>query len=164
MNSKKIIFVFTCLVSIVKPSGTATTDVSFYKYIQTAYKCPRLTRRYPEIAFSPFDLHDGINNQQSVKIIPFSVKIFSKLGMVPLSNNELCIRGEKLKNFLLPRDRTSQFQVLTGIAIWFSHCIQIPEYSERNVCYNKQKLKLEALDWKSILSLQDLISKYINQF
>merc|ERR1712080_646750 len=150
----------TGLVSIAKPSGTTITDGPFYKHIQTAYRCPRLTRRLPEIGFSPFDLHNGINNQQSVKIFPFSVKMFAKLGMVPLSNNELCIRGRKLNNFLLPRDHTSQFQVMAGIAIWFSHCMQISEYSKRNVCYNEQKLKLEALDWKSILSLEDLVSKY----
>merc|ERR1712080_396326 len=62
----------TGLVSIAKPSGTTITDGPFYKYIQTAYRCPRLTRRLPEIGFSPFDLHNGINNQQSVKKFPFA--------------------------------------------------------------------------------------------
>lgn len=168
MSSRNIIIAFTVLVFIIRSNATESYILwsarKLYGISPKVYNCPRFTKKLPEIVFSLFNLNDGINKQRSVKIIPFSVKLFAKLEMVSLPNNELCIRGEKLKNFRLPQDLTWDSQVRSGIAIWFSHCTQIGAYFKRNLCYKKQKMKLEALDWKSIRSLQDLILEYVNQF
>jgi hypothetical protein len=58
----------------------------------------------------------------------FSTRIFKMLDMVVLPSREVCVLGEKLKNYKLPEK--TQFYIMLSIAAWCFPCILDPMYTE----------------------------------
>lgn len=130
--------------------------------------CQSKKRISPEISLSPFQVTSdaqhvvgsGMRPEQPLTIFPVSVKAFSKLGLEVLESREVCILGQKLKNIILPTDSSSQFEIMTGIAIWFSPCIQRTSH-EQTRCFTRQMKRFNAIDVNQVTSLHALLSKLL---
>ena len=112
------------------------------------YACPKAPKFIsPDITLSPFQVSsDSQNNSERelpLVVIPISRRTFKTLDMHLLPSREVCILGNKLKNFVLPQN--SQFAIMVGIAIWFSPCL-----SQRT---NEQRLDCIELKFKSFESV-----------
>ena len=124
--------------------------------------CPPFEEPPPNMSMSPFYLaRDHENQTQFTTILPLSLRTFTALGMVLLENNQLCLRGKVLSNFLLPNRLSAQFQMLTGVAIWFSPCLQRQTLNMRKNCFKIQRMEFEKLDWNEINSLYELLVKFL---
>ena len=129
------------------------------------YTCPSFRRVSPEISLSPFqvtsDSRNGMSAEEPLTIIPVSVRAFSKLGLVVLPSREVCILGQKLPKIILPNDSGSQFEMMTGIAIWFSPCIQRTTQIKRKRCFTQQMKTFNSLEVNQVKSLHQLLSKLL---
>ena len=106
------------------------------------YECPKSSRRVPpKKTSSPFQaVLDDLNydeTKQQFAVPPVSTRLFKILDMVVLPSREVCVLGEKLKNYLLPED--SQFEILLSIAAWCFPCMSDPIHTKRKHCF-EQKL------------------------
>ena len=75
----------------------------------------------------------------------FSTRVFKMLDMVVLPSREVCVLGEKLKNYTLPEK--TQFYIMLSIAAWCFPCILDPMFTEteRRHCL-EQKLNSIVAD------------------
>ena len=106
------------------------------------YECPKSSRRVPpEKATSPFQAAlDDLNydeTKQQFTVPPVSIRLFKILDMVVLPSREVCVLGEKCKNYILPEDH--QFEILLSIAAWCFPCMSEPIHTKQRHCF-KQKL------------------------
>ena len=130
------------------------------------YICPSIRRMSPEISLSPFevlsDSPNQVDKEPTLTIIPVSIKAFSKLGMAMLPTNEICVLGQKLPRIVLPNDdATAQFEIMTGIAIWFSPCIIRDTHQKRKTCFRRQMRKFNEMDIDQVKSLHALLSRLL---
>ena len=163
-----LIAVCTLLNFVTSEDGSSTWPEArtLLTSVGRRYKCPPFPRISPEISLSPFqvtsDSHDGISSdEQPLTIIPVSVRSFSKLGLLVLPSREVCIVGQKLPKIILPNDPDSKFEIMTGIAIWFSPCIQRTTESKRDRCFTRQMKEFNKLDVNEVKSLHGLLSKFL---
>ena len=129
------------------------------------YICPSVRRISPEISLSPFEVLSDSPNQvrkePPLTIIPVSIKAFAKLGMAVLPTNEICVLGQKLPGVVLPNDPTTQFEMMTGIGIWFSPCIIRDTHQKRKSCFRRQMNKFNEMDIGQVKSFHGLISRLL---
>ena len=129
------------------------------------YFCPSVNGISPAITLSPFEIAsdspNGLRQEHYLTIIQVSLRMFSKLGMKVLPSNELCILGKKLDRIILPNDRTSKFEIMIAIAIWFSPCIQRTSRIKRRSCLARQMKKFNSLDLKKINNFSKFLIKFI---
>ena len=57
--------------------------------------------------------------------LPITSKMFSKLGVEVQFDRRLCLAGQKLRGFLMPKSRSLQVLIMKGFLKWYSSCIQI---------------------------------------
>ena len=125
--------------------------------------CPKSSKIVsPEISFSPFlvgsDAPGHVNTEkQPLVVIPVSTRMFKKLEMGVLPSREVCVLGEKLDNLILPPDFDSQFEVMTGIAIWFSPCVSAPTHEKRMDCFTEKTKEIGALNISQFKTLYQLV-------
>ena len=93
-------------------------------------ECPVSSKRIsPDINNSPFlvgsdAVDDSGNHEEKLIVVPISIGIFMKLELMLLPNREVCVLRKKLKNLRVPYP--SEFEIMTGIAVWFSPCFSRP--------------------------------------
>ena len=150
MSMKKIALV-VCLCCYTAPNDAIPViNRSLMKNNVGEEECPFSSKIIsPAINYSPFLVGtDGVdaqgNGQNPVTIVPLSIHIFRKLELVVLPNREICVLGEKLKSLRLPRD--SEFEVMTGIAIWFSPCVSRQTHAKRLKCFDRKMELANAMD------------------
>ena len=147
------IILFLVLICYFTPPKEATplnqlkiTSVSMF----SESGCPVSSKRIsPEINDSPFLVGtDGVTDpdttEKSLIVAPISTKLFKKLQLVVLPTREVCVLGEKLKNLRLPY--YSEFEIMTGIAIWFSPCVSRPTHMKRMECFDKKMNSINGVD------------------
>lgn len=123
--------------------------------------CPVSSKRIsPEINDSPFLVGtDGVTDtdtkEKSLIVAPISKKLFKKLQLVVLPTREICVLGEKLKNMRLPY--YSEFEIMTGVAIWFSPCVSRPTHMKRLECFDKKMNEINGVDIGLFKNLHDFL-------
>ena len=89
------------------------------------YACPNPSKWIlPDISLSPFqvgsDYHNDRKPEQRFTVVPVTARLFKKLDMVLLPSREVCISGEKSKNFILTESELlSELRIMIGIASGF---------------------------------------------
>ena len=136
------------------------------------YKCPQtISNDIPHISLSPFDDSASLRKRDTsqsyvsvgpTRIIPLSTRMFRNVGMVVLPNHQICVHGMKIANVLLPDDRQTQFEIMTGIAIWFSPCIHAASEVKKEQCFKSQMTQLNKLDMMQVSSLHELVMKFLS--
>ena len=123
--------------------------------------CPITSGRIsPEITDSPFLVgtdavdHKG-NKDEPMIVAPISRNLFNKLQLVVLPNREICVLGEKIKSLRLPYQ--SEFEIMTGIAVWFSPCTARPTHVKRVECLNKKMKSINDADITIFRNLHDFL-------
>ena len=126
--------------------------------------CPKSSKWIsPEISLSPFLVSSDSSNNEDVEnplvVVPLSIRIFKKLEMTILPSREVCVLGEKLKNIILPYD--SVFEVMTGIAVWFSPCVSIPTNNKRMQCIRQSMETVQSLDTKQFKTFYEFVVRAV---
>ena len=127
--------------------------------------CPKSSKWIsPEISLSPFivssDSSDNEDTEKSLVVVPLSIRIFRKLEMTILPSREVCVLGEKLKNIRLPDD-ASVFEIMTGIAVWFSPCISFRTNNQRTQCITQSMETIQVLDIKQFKAFYELVVRAV---
>ena len=123
--------------------------------------CPITSGRFsPEITDSPFlvgtDAVDRKGNKdETIIVAPISRNLFNKLELVVLPNREICVLGEKINSLRLPYQ--SEFEIMTGIAIWFSPCTSRPTHVKRVECLNRKMKSINDVDITIFQNLHDFL-------
>ena len=107
------------------------------------YACPKPTKEVSsEISSDPLQLGTDYQNDgklaQHFDVFPVATRLFKILDMAVLPSREVCVSGEKLRNFILPQDL--KFETMFSIAIFCISCIQEELQSKRSYCL-EQKLR-----------------------
>jgi len=129
--------------------------------------CPESTKWIsPEISLSPFIVSSDSSYDEDAEnplvVVPLSIRLFKKLQMRILPSREVCVLGEKLKNISLPDDgEDSVFEIMTGIAVWFSPCISIPANNQRMQCIKQSMETIQALDIKQFKTFYALVVRAV---
>ena len=129
--------------------------------------CPESTNWIsPEISLSPFIVSSDSSKEEDAEnplvVVPLSIRLFKKLQMRILPSREVCVLGEKLKNINLPDDgEDSVFEIMTGIAVWFSPCISIPANNQRMQCIKHSMETIQALDIKHFKTFYALVVRAV---
>ena len=141
MDSTSVAVYFLPFLAILDATQLSALDPVEYmsrgSLNSAGFTCPPFKRKSPEISLSPFQVtsqlrRTGSYDEKPITIIPLSARTLSKLGIVLLPNHEVCIRGKKLGRIVLPSNPIVQFEMMTGIGIWFSPCIQAATYTKKN--------------------------------
>ena len=112
--------------------------------------CPVSSRRIsPDISNAPFlvgsdAVDDSGNMEETLIVAPISLSMFMKLELSLLPTREVCVLGQKLKNLRVPYP--SEFEIMTGIAVWFSPCVSKPTNVERLQCFEKKMESIEDVN------------------
>ena len=124
-------------------------------------ECP-VSNKYisPAINYSPFlvgsdSMDDKGNRDDTMIVVPISRHLFEKLQLVVLPSREICVLGEKLKKIRLPYD--SEFEVMTGVGIWFSPCVSKETHAKRIECFDKKMELVNAADVRLFRNLYDIL-------
>ena len=123
--------------------------------------CPVSSRRiFPDISNAPFlvgsdAVDDSGNQEEKLIVVPISLSMFMKLELSLLPTREVCVLGQKLKNLRVPYP--SEFEIMTGIAIWFSPCVSKPTNVERLQCFEKKMKSIEAVNINRFKSLHHFL-------
>ena len=151
---------FIVALSMLVPCSNASSILR----ITSFNVCPKSSKWIsPEISLSPFLISsDSSNNEDSERplmVVPLSTRIFKKLEMTILPSREVCVLGEKLKNIILPYD--SVFEIMTGIAVWFSPCISLPTNNDRMQCVRKSMKTVQNLDVTQFKTIYELVRRAV---
>lgn len=161
------------LILVILPLGLLSMPVSSFVMGDVPkvtarryqYRCPSFKGISPVISLSPFEVRsdssNGMHQEHYLTVIQVSLKMFSKLGMMVLPSNELCIIGQKMDRIILPNDHTSQFEIMIGIAIWFSPCIHRTTQIKRKSCLTRQMKKFNSLELHKINTFSKFLTKFI---
>ena len=159
----KVIF-FAVLVCYITPPKNARANDRLQISSGISFGengCPITSRRIsPEITDSPFLVgtdevdHKG-NKIEPMIVAPISRNLFNKLQLVVLPNREICVLGEKIKSLRLPYQ--SEFEIMTGIAVWFSPCISRPTHVKRLECLNKKMKSINDSDITIFKNLHEFL-------
>ena len=93
--------------------------------------------------------------------IPISSKTFSQLGVEVQSDRRLCLAGQKIRGFVMPKRRSLQVLIMRGFLKWYSGCIHLGNNSydiNKNCFANREKrlknmfLKSRDVLWRLIMS------------
>ena len=110
------------------------------------YACPKSV--LPEIASSPFQFGPGSLNfgetKQHFSAPPVPPMLLKVLDIVLLPSREVCVLGEKLKNYILPEN--SQHEILLSIAAWCIPCMSRPIHTKRSHCFEQQMSSIGSDD------------------
>ena len=123
--------------------------------------CPISSRRVsPDINNAPFlvgsDALDNSGNQKEKLVVaPISLSMFMKLELMLLPTREVCVLGKKLNNLRVPYP--SEFEMMTGIAVWFSPCVSKENHVKRMECFDEKIESIEAVNINRIKSLHDIL-------
>ena len=124
-------------------------------------ECPVSSKRIsPDINNSPFlvgsdAVDDSGNHEEKLIVAPISLSTFMKLELMLLPSREVCVLGKKLKNMRVPYP--SEFEVMTGIAVWFSPCFSKPTNGKRMECFDEKMESIEAVNINQFKSLHDFL-------
>ena len=149
----KLFLVFT-LVCCIAPQEDA-------KPLMGRNGCPVSSRIIsPDINNAPFlvgsDAVDGSGSHEERLIVaPISLSTFMKLELMLLSTREVCVMGEKLKNLRVPYP--TEFETMTGIAIWFSPCVSKQTNDERMQCIDEKVKSIETVNTNRFKSDHDFL-------
>jgi hypothetical protein len=80
-------------------------------------------------------------------VVPLLTRLRNTLDMVVLPSREVCVLGEKVKNYILPEN--SQFETMLSIAAWCLPCISEAIHTKRRQCL-KQRLNAIGPDNNTI--------------
>ena len=122
-------------------------------------KCPPF-EQFPDVTWVPIRYEGtkhGYRSHLSIDPSEIFPKIASRLGLLPLDDDRLCVRGEPLTNVVLPKPLHLQAQMLIGIVIWLRPCLRIPMGRIRTHCFMARRRGLENLDWSKIKTLHGLL-------
>ena len=83
--------------------------------------------------------------------LPITSKTFSKLGVEVQFDRRLCLAGQKLRGFLMPKSRSLQVLIMKGFLKWYSSCIQLDKtsYDIDKKCFKEKEMKFLKLFMRS---------------
>ena len=61
---------------------------------------------------------------KNYKIVPITMDLIHKLGVLVLPSRRLCFGGEIIKGIILPSNTSLQIQIIKRFLIWFSPCLE----------------------------------------
>ena len=137
------------------------------------YECPPSKKQLlPVLKVLPFkvisDTISGVSATTPTIVIPYSPETFRWLGknleMAVLPNLRVCILGEKLKRFVLPRSLESQFYIMAGIATLFSPCITERSHTKRLRCVHEKTAQIDSLYVGQATFLNRIMSQITQDF
>ena len=113
------------------------------------YACPKSSNWVtPEMVLSPVEVAlDSLNGGKTKKqftVAPLLTRLVENLEMVVLPSREVCVLGEKLKNYIMPEN--SQFEIMLSIAAWCLPCISEPIHTQRSHCLEQKLNAIGAND------------------
>ena len=123
--------------------------------------CPVSSRRVsPDINNTPFlvgsdAIDDSGNQEEKLVVAPISLSMFMKLELMLLPTREVCVLGRKLNNLRVPYP--SEFEIMTGIAVWFSPCVSKQTHVKRMECFDEKMKSIEAVNINRIKNLHDIL-------
>ena len=124
-------------------------------------ECPASSRSIsPDVNDSPFlvgsdAVDDSGNHEEKLIVAPISLSIFMKLELMLLPSREVCVLGKKLKRLRVPYP--SEFEVMTGIAVWFSPCFSKQTHEKRMQCLDGKMNSIEAVNINRFKTLHDFL-------
>jgi len=124
-------------------------------------ECPVSSKRIsPDINNSPFlvgsdAVDDSGSHKEKLIVAPISIGIFMKLELMLLPNRKVCVLGKKLKNLRLPYPL--EFEIMTGIAVWFSPGFSRPNNGKILECFDEKIKSIEAVNINHFKSLHDFL-------
>ena len=61
---------------------------------------------------------------KNYKIVPITMDLIHKLGVLVLPSRRLCFGGELLKGIILPSNTSLQIQIIKRFLMWYSPCLE----------------------------------------
>ena len=128
------------LLHAISPDPSFDWSQNYHEDIRSIFK-KKMTKNSKK-AGTPKTLH---------KRLPITPKTFSKLGVEVQLDRRLCLAGQKLRGFLMPKRRSLQVLIMKGFLKWYSSCIQLDKksYDIDRKCFEKKETKFLKLFMKS---------------
>ena len=104
-------------------------------------------------------LNDGETKRHNKQFAftPVSTSFFQMLDMVVLPSREVCVLGQKLKNYILPE--SNQFQTKLSIAAWLLPCFTTPSnHTRTRYCLEQQ---MNSIGRNDMLSFKRFSERFL---
>ena len=81
------------------------------------------------------------NGKKIYRMIPISMNLIQKLGVIILSNRRLCFGGRPIQGIFLPRNKTMQIELIKRFLVWFSPCVEFANarYKINDICMERRE-------------------------
>ena len=128
------------LVHALSPDPNFDWSRKKHKEIRSIFK--KKNSPYNKKASVTKSFHNGL---------PITSKMFSKLGVEVQFDRRLCLAGQKLRGFLMPKSRSLQVLIMKGFLKWYSSCIQMEKksYDIDKKCFEEKEKKFLKLFLRS---------------
>ena len=102
-------------------------------------------------------------HNQQFAFTPILTSFFQMLDMVVLPSREVCVLGQKLKNYILPEN--NQFQTKLGIAAWLLPCLTTPiHHTKTRYCLEQQMNSIGRNDMLSFKRFSERLVAAIHEY